>query len=173
MNKINLNKIKVIIFDFDNTLAVHKDLAFAEHRNKDKETYLNYYLNAYLYPDTFYETIEPCIINEALYKLANISKRKNINLYCVSGMEFSFNLKAKENFINKHYGNYIKLLCCKSQKEKCDAVRIIQNINKCNLDEILFIDEQETNLKLFKEMGINAMSPDEVEELLSNSIIEK
>ena len=76
MNKIDLNKIKVVIFDFDNTLATHKDFDFAKHRNKDKETRLNYYLNAYLYPDTFYETIEPCTRNEALYKLANILKDK-------------------------------------------------------------------------------------------------
>ena len=170
MNKIDLNKIKVVIFDFDNTLATHKDFDFAKHRNKDKVTRLNYYLNAYLYPDTFYETIEPCTRNEALYKLVNILKDKNANLYCVSGMRFSFHLKAKENFINKHYGNYIKLFSCKSQDEKCDAVRIIRAINNCNLDEMLFIDEQKRNLKRFRKMGINAMSPIDVENLLDKKV---
>ena len=59
-NKINFENIKVVIFDFDDTLAIHKDRDFLKHRSENEETYLNFYLNAYLNPETFYENIESC-----------------------------------------------------------------------------------------------------------------
>ena len=48
---MKLDNIKVAIFDFDETLAIHKDKDFVEHRNESEEKLLNYYLNAYLNPD--------------------------------------------------------------------------------------------------------------------------
>ena len=51
---INLNNIKVAIFDFDDTLAINEDKEFLNHRSKNEETYLNYYLNVYLNPEIFY-----------------------------------------------------------------------------------------------------------------------
>ena len=54
---INLDNIKVAIFDFDDTLAIHKDRDFLKHRSENEETYLNFYLNAYLNPETFIEVI--------------------------------------------------------------------------------------------------------------------
>jgi FMN phosphatase YigB (HAD superfamily) len=35
--KISLSNIKVAIFDFDNTLAIHKDVDYLKHRNKSEE----------------------------------------------------------------------------------------------------------------------------------------
>ena len=51
---INLDNIKVAIFDFDDTLAINEDKEFLNHRSKNEETYLNYYLNVYLKPEIFY-----------------------------------------------------------------------------------------------------------------------
>lgn len=51
---INLDNIKVAIFDFDDTLAINEDKEFLNHRSKNEEIYLNYYLNVYLNPEIFY-----------------------------------------------------------------------------------------------------------------------
>ena len=51
---INLDNIKVAIFDFDDTLVINGDKEFLNHRSKNEETYLNYYLNVYLNPEIFY-----------------------------------------------------------------------------------------------------------------------
>ena len=40
-NEINLNNIKVAIFDFDDTLAIHKDKNYLKHRNENEEKLLN------------------------------------------------------------------------------------------------------------------------------------
>ena len=68
-------------------------------------------------------------------------------MYCLSGMKFSFHLKAKQNFINKYYGDDIEVLSSSTQDLKLDGVKIIQRINNCNLDEMIFIDD---NKKLAK-----------------------
>ena len=110
MNNINLDNIKVAIFDFDNTLAIHKDKDFSKHRRESEDNFLNYYSKAYLNPNVFYEDIEPCIKSDNLYKLITILRNKNVKLFCLSGMKFSFHLKAKQTFINKYYGNDIEVI---------------------------------------------------------------
>ena len=54
VQNINLDNIKVVIFDFDDTLAIHKDKDFCKHRRENENKYLGYYLNAYKEPNTFY-----------------------------------------------------------------------------------------------------------------------
>lgn len=112
--KNSLANIKVAIFDFDDTLAIHKDVDYLKHRNESEEKLLNYYLNAYLNPNSFYELIEPCDMSESIFKLINILRKNNVKLYCVSGMKFSFHLKAKEYFIHKYYGNDIEVISARN-----------------------------------------------------------
>lgn len=164
--KIDLDSIKIAIFDFDDTLAVHSDKDYVKHRNENEDNLLNYYLNAYLNPDSFYETIEPCSISNSLQKLIKIFEIKGVKMYCVSGMKFSFHLKAKQYFVHKYYSDNIEVISARSQELKCDAVKIIQRINKCNLNEILFVDDIKENIVRFNNMGIYALLPEEIEELI-------
>ena len=100
---INIDNIKIAIFDFDDTLAIHRDKNYLKRRYENEDNYLNYYLNAYLNPNSFYENIEPCDISDSIHKLINILKNKGVKIYCVSGMKYSFQLKAKEHFVHKYY----------------------------------------------------------------------
>lgn len=164
--KINLDKIKVVIFDFDDTLAIHEDKDYIKHRNQNEDNLLNYYLNAYLNPKSFYENIEPCLPLESLQKIVKFCDRNDIKMYCVSGMKFSFNLKAIQYFIHKYYSDNIEVISARSQELKCDAVKIIAHINKCNLNEILFIDDIKDNIVRFNNIEINALLPEEVDKLI-------
>lgn len=164
---VNLDNIKVAIFDFDDTLAIHKDREFLNHRSKDEETYLNFYLNAYLNPETFYECIESCNKSDSLYKIINILRNNGSKLYCLTGMKFSFHFKAKQNFVHNHYGDDIEVISCYPQERKIDAVKIIKKINNCDLSEILFVDDIKDNVKKLNNLGVCAVSIDEVDSTLS------
>lgn len=164
--KINLNNIKVAISDFDDTLAIHKDKDYIKHRNENEENLLNYYLNAYLNPNSFYESIEPCNMSKSIFKLINILRKNNVKIYCVSGMKFSFHLKAKEYFVHKYYGNDIEVISTRNQELKVDAAKIISKVNNCNLNEILFVDDIEENIINFNGIGINALLPNDVDSLI-------
>ena len=163
IGNINLENIKVVIFDFDDTLAIHKDKDYLRHRRENEDKYLSYYLNAYKNPKAFYEDIEPCLKSETLYKFINNLRNMNIKMYCLSGMKFSFHLKAKQNFINKHYGNDIEVISASTQELKLDGVKIIQRLNSCDLEEILFIDDREDVIKLLNSNGIKSTLVNDIE----------
>lgn len=163
IENINLENIKVVIFDFDDTLAIHEDKEYCKHRRENEDKYLSYYLNAYKNPEVFYEDIEPCVKSEVLYKFINNLRNKNIKMYCLSGMKFSFHLKAKQNFINKHYGNDIEVISASTQELKLDGVKIIQRLNSCDLEEMLFIDDREDVIKLLNSNRIKSILVKDIE----------
>jgi len=163
IKNINLENIKVVIFDFDDTLAVHKDKDFCKHRSESEDKYLGYYLNAYLKPNTFYEDIETCIKSEPLYNFIIDLRTKGIKMYCLSGMKFSFHLKAKQSFINKYYGDDIEVISTASQELKVDGVKIIQKLNDCKLEEILFIDDRQDVIDILRNNGINSILVNTIE----------
>jgi hypothetical protein len=84
-------------------------------------------------------------------------------MYCLSGMKFSFHLKAKQFFVDKYYGDDIQVISAVSQKLKANGVKIIQKLNDCNLGEILFIDDQEDVIELLKDSGINTILVSDIE----------
>ena len=162
LNDINLNDIKVVIFDFDDTLAIHKDKDFSKHRSESEENFLNFYFNAYKNPNCFYDEIEPCIKSEVLYNFINILRNKNIKMYCLSGMKFTFHLKAKQSFINKYYGEDIEVISTSSQELKLEGTKIIQKINNCNLDEMLFIDDRRDVIEFLIQNGVKGIIVDSI-----------
>ena len=163
IENINLDNIKVVFFDFDDTLAIHKDKDFCKHRRESEDKYLGYYLNAYKNPDIFYEDIEPCIRSEILYNFIIKLRNKKIKMYCLSGMKFSFHLKAKQAFINKHYGNDIEVISSATKELKIDGVKIIQRFENCNIEEILFIDDRQDVIDLLNNNGIKSILVNNIE----------
>lgn len=163
IENINLENIKVVIFDFDDTLAIHKDKDYSKHRRESEDKYLSYYLNAYKNPESFYEDIEPCIKSEVLYNFITDLRSRGIKMYCLSGMKFSFHLKAKQSFINKYYGDDIEVISTASQELKTNGVKIIQKFNDCELEEILFIDDRSDVVNLLNSNGIKSILVKDIE----------
>ena len=110
--------------------------------------------------------IEQCNISNSIFKLISLLREKNVKIYCVSGMKFSFHLKAKEYFVQKYYGSDIEVISARNQELKIDAAKIISKINNCKLDEVLFVDDMKENIINFNKTGINALLPNEVESLI-------
>lgn len=157
LDNVDLNSIKVAVFDFDETLAIHKDKDFTKHRSESEENFTNWYYNAYKNPNNFYEEIEPCTKSEILYDLINNLRNEKIKMYCLSGMKFSFHLKAKQTFINKYYGNDIEVISTSEQELKLKGIRVIAKLNNCKLNEILFIDDNKDVVILLEKNGIKAI----------------
>lgn len=158
-----LENIKIAVFDFDDTLAMHVDKDYRTHR---KENSNEYFINAYKYPKDFYEKIEPCTVSKAMKTLVENCRVKNIPMYCVSGMRFSIHLDAKKEFVHNHYGNDIKVFAASSQERKTDVVSVLSDIHNCSNKEILFVDDLEENISRMKKLGICALMPNDVEELI-------
>ena len=163
LDEVNLDEIKLVIFDFDETLAIHKDKDFIKHREESEENFVNFFSNAYNNPDCFYDEIEPCTKSEVLDKFIKKLRKRKIKMYCLSGMNFSFHLKAKQSFINKHYGKDIEVISASSQELKLKGAKILKKINNCNLNEIIFIDDKQDIIELLSHSGIKAIIAKNIE----------
>ena len=159
--KKKLENIKLAMFDFDDTLAFHKDRDYRGHRKNDN----SYFIEAYKYPEEFYEKIQPCVAPESMKNLVEYLRKNNIPMYCVSGMRFSIHFKAKEKFVHKHYGKDIKLISASSQERKIDVVDILKQIHQCSNENILFVDDNEKIIDKMKDIGIFAITPDDVKNI--------
>ena len=83
-------------------------------------------------------------------------------MYCLSGMKFSFHLKAKQTFIDKYYGNDIEVISTSEQELKLKGIRVLAKLNNCKLNEILFIDDNLDVIALLQKNGIKAIHVDNI-----------
>ena len=90
-------------------------------------------------------------------------------MYCLSGMKFSFHFKAKQDFINTQYGADIELISAGTQELKLDGIKIISKLNKCNLDEVLYIEDLEDTVNFLKSNGINVINVNEMRCILNGN----
>ena len=164
ISDMDLRGIKLAVFDFDDTLAIHKDREFMKkHFENGQESKNNYYFDAYTNPDSFYDEIEPCEKSEALYKLIMILREKGIKMYCLSGMKFSFHLKAKQAFVDKHYGKGIEVISAASQELKLQGIKILQKVDNCELCEVMFIDDRQSVIDILSENGVKGILVTDIE----------
>lgn len=164
LSDMDLSNIKLAIFDFDDTLAIHKDRDFMKrHFENGQENKNNYYFDAYMNPDSFYDEIEPCEKSEVLYKLILNLREKDIKMYCLSGMKFSFHLKAKQAFVDKYYGSGIEVISAASQELKLQGIKVLQKVNNCELCEVMFIDDRQSVIDLLVKGGIKGILVSDME----------
>ena len=69
----------------------------------------------------------------------------------------------KQFFINKYYGEDIEVISTASQELKINGVKIIQKLNDCKLEEILFIDDRKDVIELLRSNGINSIYVKDIE----------
>lgn len=146
-----VSKCRLAIFDFDDTMALHKDRDYVKHRKETGES--EYYRKAFEHPYTFYEIMEPCDESEELKNLIGYFRIHNVKMYCLSAMRMSLHARAKQFFINHHYGEDIELLSVSSQDGKVEAVKILQEIHGCEPCEVLYIDDVPEIVTMMQQHG--------------------
>lgn len=159
-----LEGIKIAIFDFDDTLALHKNQNYVKDRENapDLDTY---FLKAFQNPRIFYRVIEPCIAPEGMLSLVGYCRLNKIKMFCVSKMRYSLHQKAKEAFIEDSYGYDIKFVLASSVEKKLEVVRVLSKAYNLKYEEILYVDDCESIVKELKGYGANAISLNEVSSL--------
>lgn len=157
LDELHLDRIKVAIFDFDETLALHKDKEYTKHRGATEESFAKFFIAAYTQPDGFYDHVEPCTVNEPLRLLIEKLRERGAKLYCLSGMKYSFHFEAKRAFVKAHYGEDIEMLFAASQEKKLECAKVLAKMNDCRLDEVLFVDDRQDVVELMEQNGILAI----------------
>ncbi len=156
---ISLENIKAAAFDFDNTLAIHREKKFMKNWADDED---GYFLRAYEDPERFYDEVEPCTENAELKELISVCRARGIAMFCVTGMRSTVNCKAKDSFIRKHYGEGIEVVGTAGQERKKDVIRILTRHLRIKPEEMLFVDDLEATLDMLKETGVTGVHVSEL-----------
>lgn len=164
---IDLKGIKLAVFDFDDTLAMHK-LKLPDVSDPKAMSTLMFYRQAQEYADRFYDDIMPSIAPEGMQRLTGYFREAGIPMYCISGMRLTLNMDAKVAFLRKHYGDDIKFIGTGTQERKIDTLQLLHRSLGAPYNEpqrVLFVDDNKYIVALAESYGFMAITPKELTHL--------
>lgn len=157
---INFEKLKVVIFDFDDTLAIHSDHAFPE-REQFQENVMKV-----LQDD--YTVFNDCSPNDFMKEFMELCSTKDLHLGLVSHCESSKIAKMKCEWVLRNYGHALENYCVSSREMKLVTLRSLAEMLHCKADEILIVDDLYTTLDEAASAGFQAATPMEIVNFVSS-----
>lgn len=165
MNK--LENLKMVLFDFDDTLAVHSQ----GHRISDH--LMKYMINVHSGNKELWNTSKP---NLQLKKFMDYLAYKNIPMGLISGVHDCKAAERKIEWVKENYGYSLKNYCVSSQEQKMIELSTIAEVNGLHESQIALVDDYYENLGNAEKMGFTTFSPMEIVNLVNcfqNTDLEK
>lgn len=152
--------IKLIFFDFDDTLFVH----YAAHRFGDDDEIMRAILSEEaILPGSGYRVYEHLGIANPLLKRFVEEDAKNIDKMCITWVADSIMLPAKEQWLDKYYPGLISdVVGTSSPGRKMQTIRLIAGSRKLRPSECLIIDDKYDTVAQAIEAGYRGMTTVEV-----------
>lgn len=146
MNK--LENLKMVLFDFDDTLAVHSQ----GHRISDH--LMKYMINVHSGSKELWNTSKP---NLQLKKFMDYLACKNISMGLISGVHDCKAAERKIEWVKENYGYSLENYCVSSQEQKMIELSTIAEVNGFHESQIALVDDYYENLG---NAGKMLISPD-------------
>lgn len=152
---------KYILVDFDSTLWLWNNTAAACHGLCRENMDILQLTDMLHDPDTVYDTVyNPSQINTLLIEYLKEQKEKGARIILVSWVEFSFNARAKFNFINEHTDNLLdEYVGTMGKESKITLADTLYSFSEADKQDILIIDDAHEVIKAAKEAGYSCQEP--------------
>ena len=150
---MNLEKIKMILWDFDDTLCFHSD-----HSSPADKFDTEYNVKVLKGLDVY----STCNINCDILKFMQYANKKNIRQGLISGTTCYIHMKNKLEWVKTHYGITLENFCVSSQEMKLGIMLAIAEAFGFEHDEILLVDDFWENLERAADNGFQSATPVEV-----------
>lgn len=152
--------IKLIFFDFDDTLFVH----YAAHRFGDDDEVMRAILSEEaILPGSGYRVYENLGIANPLIKRFVEEDAKNIDKLCITWVADSIMLPAKKQWLDKYYPGLISdVVGTSSPRRKMQTMQLIAESRKLRPSECLIIDDKYDTVAQAIEAGYRGMTTVEV-----------
>lgn len=148
---INLDEIKLVLIDFDDTLAIHTDFSEWEDYFDSNltETYDCFERGKYMQP------------LPGMLEFLRLIHERDIATYCVTWISYSTSLKGKLKFIEENYfeGAVWQIVGCAKKLGKVKFAKEYCKANGIKLNQVLLIDDRDDVRKAAKKAGIQAIQP--------------
>lgn len=144
---MNLENIKVLLFDFDDTLAIHTD-----YKTETEGDYYNRLLrlNAGVFNN--------CETSKSMRKIMSYCKKKGIMMGLISATT-PISADLKITWIQQKYGHTLKNFCVDVPENKIHMMEAISETLRYEHDEIAIIDDYCETLESVSNAGFLAYSP--------------
>lgn len=159
---IKLEKIKMILWDFDDTLCFHSD-----HRSVKDKFDTSYNIKVLSGKNAW----ENCRPNTSIKQFMHLAQSKSIRQGLISGCSSYVHMIKKQEWVYKHYNINLENFCVCSQDMKLGIIKAIAEVNNYKPEEILFVDDMWENLEKVADLGYQSCSPVEVINFLDYSQI--
>ena len=135
---IDLSKVKVAVFDFDDTLCVHRHHSF----HKSISNY-NELAAQGIYPwdqlDSYGNTF--CVKSLAMQVFINMLRSNSVRMYVCSATSLLNKGELKVRWATKEYDYNFGNLNVEESVEKVPAILDLTKILKCDPGEVLIVDD--------------------------------
>lgn len=148
---IDLQNVKMILFDFDDTLCIHRDHSSGEDEDYDKTVFNK---------NNAWSNCEPSIIMKSFLRFIMNEKKYEVGLISATCTYVHSEMKVK--WVEKNYGYKIENLCVGSAQYKLREMKAICSSKGYKQSEILLIDDLWDTLEMCNDNGFQAASPMEV-----------
>lgn len=141
-----LENLKMVLFDFDDTLAVHSQ----GHRISDH--LMKYMINVHSGSKELWNTSKP---NLQLKKFMDYLAYKNIPMGLISGVHDCKAAERKIEWVKENYGYSLENYCVSSQEQKMIELSTIAEVNGFHESQIALVDDYYENLGNAEKMLIS------------------
>lgn len=152
---LNLDKIKVAFFDFDDTLCIH-----SLHREWGVQF-------SGSIPSTIFDEFR-CADNVQMKQFINILVEKGVELHLISVARGAIR-PAKLAWVKEHYGVSMIDSCTEEIEEKAGKMKEYCESRQLPCSEVLFVDDLWSSVEAAAAVGIRALSPMEVVNFINTS----
>lgn len=146
---IELEKVRVVFFDFDDTLCIHSIHEDLDYKIIKGVTY------------KIFDKIG-CRVNKQMFNFIKQLKRSNIEMHLISATGDKDRVALKLEWVLKRYGVDMTNSCVEHHVDKITKIKEYCDSQGLNYNEALYIDDMYQNLDSATKIGIQTCSPMEV-----------
>lgn len=127
---LDINKIKIVLFDFDDTLCIHP-----MHGSINTEPNVSSVLKYGA------DTWSHCSANIHMADFMSLLEDLNIRMGLISACNYYFTMHAKQVWVKNTYGYDLENFCTNSADNKIKVLDAISEIYGYSKDEIMIVDD--------------------------------
>lgn len=150
---INLENTKLVLFDFDDTLCIHK-----KHGN-NSENEKKYYREVLRFGAKAWSN---CDKSPHMQKFMNMCRKKHIPMGLISTTGSYKHAEAKHDWVFEQYGIDLDNYCVGTYEGKLTMTLAIAEVYDIPKEQILIVDDFWENLERAANNGFNACTPMEI-----------
>lgn len=150
---INLDKLKIVLYDYDHTLCIHT------YHNASDDTTHEYNINVILNGKEAWSTCKP---NKHMKEFMELCKSKGIRQGLISATHSNKHGNSKNEWVLDRYGIELENFCVSTSEDKIEMMKAIADAYNYERYEILIVDDYYATLELAANNNFQACSPMEI-----------